>query len=314
MSITPESIIDDLENDRLPLPTLPEVAIRVRETADDDNASITDVSKIIETDAALSARIVQVGNSALYRGINPAETVQAATMRMGLDTVRSLATSLVMKQLFQATHPAVDEYLRKAWKQSTDVAALSAMIAKSSTTLEADSALLAGLTHSIGLSPILVKAESNPEVLDDPQELERLLYKIHPIVGSRILENWGFSEALVKVPAEHLDIDRNGDNGKADYVDIVQVALLQTLDDPFHPLADIDHSQVSAFERLGMHTGTEEINMTGGVIEVRRHRGRRNQGRDFLARVSLGYRVFFRIAWKANQSDSICASIACASV
>jgi HD-like signal output (HDOD) protein len=268
MSITPESIIDDLENDRLPLPTLPEVAIRVRETADDDNASITDVSKIIETDAALSARIVQVGNSALYRGINPAETVQAATMRMGLDTVRSLATSLVMKQLFQATHPAVDEYLRKAWKQSTDVAALSAMIAKSSTTLEADSALLAGLTHSIGLSPILVKAESNPEVLDDPQELERLLYKIHPIVGSRILESWGFSEALVKVPAEHLDIDRNGDNGKADYVDIVQVALLQTLDDPFHPLADIDHSQVSAFERLGMHTGTEEINMTGGVIEV----------------------------------------------
>ncbi|MDH3762438.1 MAG: HDOD domain-containing protein [Gammaproteobacteria bacterium] len=268
MSITPESIIDDLENDRLPLPTLPEVAIRVRETADDDNASITDVSKIIETDAALSARIVQVGNSALYRGINPAETVQAATMRMGLDTVRTLATSLVMKQLFQATHPAVDEYLRKAWKQSTDVAALSAMIAKSSTTLEADSALLAGLTHSIGLSPILVKAESNPEVLNDPQELERLLYEIYPIVGSRILENWGFSEALVKVPAEHLDINRNGDNGKADYVDIVQVALLQTLDDPFHPLADIDHSQVSAFERLGMHAGPEEINMTGGVIEV----------------------------------------------
>ncbi|MCP4390303.1 MAG: HDOD domain-containing protein [Gammaproteobacteria bacterium] len=268
MKITPEIIIDDLENDRLPLPTLPEVAIRVRETADDENASITDVAKIIETDAALSARIVQVGNSALYRGINPAETVQAAAMRMGLDTVRTLATSLVMKQLFQATHPVVDQYLRKAWKQSTDVAALSAMIAKSSTTLESDSALLAGLTHSIGLSPILVKAESDPEVLNNPETLEHLLYEIYPVVGSRILENWGFSEALVKVPSEHLKIDRNGDNGKADYVDIVQVALLQTLDDPFHPLADIDHSQVSAFERLGMQAGLEEINMTGGVIEV----------------------------------------------
>ena len=98
MSITQESIIDDLENDRLPLPTLPEVAIRVRETIDDDNVSIGDVSQIISTDAALSARIVQVGNSALYRGVNPAETVQSAAMRMGLDTVRSLATSLVMKQ------------------------------------------------------------------------------------------------------------------------------------------------------------------------------------------------------------------------
>jgi HD-like signal output (HDOD) protein len=268
MSITPESIIDDLENDRLPLPTLPEVAIRVRETADDDNASITDVAKIIETDASLSARIVQVGNSALYRGINPAETVQAAAMRMGLNTVRSLATSLVMKQLFQATHPVVDLYLRKAWKQSTDVAALSAVIAKTSTNLESDSALLAGLTHSIGLSPILVKAESDPALLNNAQELEELLYRLYPVVGSRILKMWGFSDALIKVPAEHLNIDRNGDNGKADYVDIVQVALLQTLDDDSHPLAGVDQSQVSALDRLGMRDSIEEISMTGGVIEV----------------------------------------------
>jgi len=268
MSITPESIIDDLENDRLPLPTLPEVAIRVRETADDDNASITDVGKIIETDASLSARIVQVGNSALYRGVNPAETVQAAAMRMGLNTVRSLATSLVMKQLFQATHPVVDLYLRKAWKQSTDVAALSAVIAKTSTGLESDSALLAGLTHSIGLSPILVKAESDPVLLNNSQALEKLLFSLYPVVGSRILRMWGFSDALTKVPSEHLNIDRNGDNGKADYADVVQVALLQTLDDDNHPLAGIDYSQVSALDRLGMRDSFEEISMTGGVIEV----------------------------------------------
>jgi HD-like signal output (HDOD) protein len=268
MSITPESIIDDLENDRLPLPTLPEVAIRVRETAEDDNASISDVARIIETDAALSARIVQVGNSALYRGINPAETVQAAAMRMGLNTVRSLATSLVMKQLFQATHPVVDHYLRRAWKQSTDIAAFSAVIAKSSTTLESDSALLAGLTHSIGLSPILVKAEADPALLSNAQQLEKLLYDLYPVVGSRILKMWGFSDALIRVPAEHLNVDRNGDNGKADYVDVVQVALLQTLDDDNHPLAGIDQSQVSALDRLGMRDGIEEISMIGGVIEV----------------------------------------------
>ena len=79
---------------------------------------------------------------------------------------------------------------------------------------------------------------------------------------------WGFSDALVKVPAEHLNIDRNGDNGKADYVDIVQVALLQTIDDDNHPLARIDQSQVSALDRLGMRDGIEEISMIGGVIEV----------------------------------------------
>ncbi len=268
MSITAESIIDDLEYDRLPLPTLPEVAIRVRETADDENASITDVAKIIETDASLSARIVQVGNSALYRGVNPAETVRSAAMRMGLNTVRSLATSLVMKQLFQATHPVVDLYLRRAWKQSTDVAALSAVIAKHSTSLDSDSALLAGLTHSIGLAPILVKAESDPVLLNNSQALDQLLYEIYPLVGCEILKIWGFSNALVKVPSEHLNIDRDGDNGKTDYVDIVQVALLQTLNDDNHPLANIDQGQVSALDRLGMRDGLEEISVIGGVIEV----------------------------------------------
>ncbi len=268
MNISAESIIEDLENERLPLPTLPEVALRVRETADDENASITDVAKIIETDAALSARIVQVGNSALYRGVNPAETVQAAAMRMGLDTVRTLATSLVMKQLFQATHPVVDLYLRKAWKQSTDVAALSAVIARGVTGLEADSALLAGLTHCIGLSPILVKAESDSALLNDSQKLDALLYELYPIVGSQILKNWGFSDMLIKVPAEHLLLVRKGNNGQPDYVDVVQVALVQTLDDPAHPLARADRGQIGAFERLGMTENVEEIDLSGGVIEV----------------------------------------------
>lgn len=268
MSLTPESIIDDLENDRLPLPTLPEVALRVRDTADDDHASITDVSKIIETDAALSARIVQVGNSALYRGVSPAETVHAAAMRMGLNTVRSLATSLVMKQLFQATHPVVDEYLRRAWKQSTDVAALSAVIAKGIPSLEADSALLAGLTHCIGLSPILVKAEDDTELLNNRPLLDELLNELYPVVGSRILLTWGFSEALVRVPAEHLNVERHVEDGQPDYVDVVQVALMQTVEDDRHPLAGIDPARVGALDRLGMRETFEEIDLSGGVTEV----------------------------------------------
>ena len=268
MTITVESIIDDLEHDRLPLPTLPEVALKVRDTADDENASISEVSRMIETDAALSARIVQVGNSALYRGLSPAETVQAAAMRMGLDTVRSLATSLAMKQLFQATHPVIDVHLRQAWKQSTDVAALSAVLAKNTPGLQADRALLAGLTHCIGLSPILVKAESDPELLANPQQLEHLLFKLYPRIGKRILENWGFSDALIKVPAEHLNTERDGDDGKPDYVDIVQVALIQTLENQNHPLAGSDPAMVPAFARLRMLDGPEEITLAGGLEDA----------------------------------------------
>ena len=268
MSITKESILDDLENERLPLPTLPEVAIKVRETVDNEDASISDVAQIIETDAALSARIIQVANSAMYRGLSAAENVQNAAMRMGLNTVKNLTTSLVMKQLFQATHPVVDHYLRNAWKQSTDVAALSALIAKNYSNLESDSALLAGLTHSIGLSPILVKAESDPNLLNDAQALEQLLYELYPAVGTEILKRWDFSEHMVRVPAEHLDIHRNGNNGKADYTDIVQIALIQTSAGGKGPLSQVSDSEVGAMDRLNMRDSIEEIDMSGGIIEV----------------------------------------------
>ena len=268
MNITKEIILDDLENDRLPLPTLPEVALRVRDTVDDEDATIRDVAQIIETDAALSARIIQVANSALYRGLSSADNVQSATMRMGLNTVRNLTTSLVMKQLFQATHPVVDNFLRNAWKQSTDVAALSAMIAKNYTSLESDSALLAGLTHSIGLSPILVKAESDAELLNDVPALEKLLFELYPTVGAEILKRWDFSDHLVKVPAEHLNIYRDGNQGRADYTDIVQVALIQTTAGGKGPLSKVNDDEVSALDRLGMREGIEEIDMSGGVIEV----------------------------------------------
>ena len=268
MSITAESILDDLENDRLPLPTLPEVAIKVRDTVDSDDVSIRDIADIIMTDAALSARIIQVANSALYRGLSSADNVQAAVTRMGLNTVRTLATSLVMKQLFQATHPVVDKYLRQAWKVSTDVAALSAVLAKSYTKLESDSALLAGLTHSIGLSPILVKAESDPVLLNNTAELDKLIYELYPRVGAAILKNWDFPEAMVKVPEQHLDINRVH-SGDVDLTDLVQVALVKTVAGSDHPLGHVKSTELASFHRLGMADDYEEIDMSGGVEEIK---------------------------------------------
>lgn len=269
MNITKESILDDLENDRLPIPTLPEVALRVKDTVEDENATLMDVSKIIETDPALSARIIQVGNSALYRGANPAEHVHAAVMRMGLNTVRNIATSLVMKQLFQATNPVVDKYLRNTWKLSTDVAAFSAVLAKMTPGLDSDSALLAGLTHSIGISPILVKAETDPVLLNDVAALDTLISELHPIIGVAILQSWDFMPALAEVPSQCINLNHESANGDADYADLVQTALIQTVGDTDHPLASVEPSQSASMVRLGMADGVDDIEMAGGVQEVK---------------------------------------------
>ena len=107
------NLIKEIESNQLVLPTLPEVALKVRDAVEDPNASASQVAQVIGTDAALSARLIQVANSPAYRGRNPIENLQTAIARMGATVVRNLVTGLVMQQMFQATSEATDARLRR---------------------------------------------------------------------------------------------------------------------------------------------------------------------------------------------------------
>ncbi len=62
-----KEIIGLIKTDQLVLPTLPEVALRVRDVAEDPESSLGDIEKVISSDAALCARIVKVANSPIFR-------------------------------------------------------------------------------------------------------------------------------------------------------------------------------------------------------------------------------------------------------
>lgn len=87
-------LLKKLKEDALVLPTLPEVAMRVQEVVSRSDASLKQVADVIGQDAAISARIIKVANSALYsRGI-PAESINNAVARIGLIQIKSIATSV----------------------------------------------------------------------------------------------------------------------------------------------------------------------------------------------------------------------------
>src|SRR5690554_956947 len=87
-----------IESDKLQLPTIPEVALKVRQAVNKDNASDAEIAKTISSDPALSARLLQIANSPLYRARQKIESLQAAITRLGHNTIRSLVMNLAMKQ------------------------------------------------------------------------------------------------------------------------------------------------------------------------------------------------------------------------
>src|SRR3954464_9029204 len=147
-------IINAIKTDQLVLPTLPEVAIKVREVADDPNADIDKLTGVIGGDAALSARIIRVANSPLLRASRAIEDLRTALMRLGISYTCNIATGLAMEQMFQATSDLVDMRMREVWSRSSEVAAISHVLCKHYTRLRPDQATLAGLIHKIGVLPI----------------------------------------------------------------------------------------------------------------------------------------------------------------
>lgn len=245
-----EDLIRAIDNDELVLPTLPEVALKVREAAEDPDVSIPALSKVIGNDAALTARIIKVVNSPLLRTNKEITDLQMVISRLGINYTCNLATGLAMEQMFQATSDVVDRKMREVWNKSTEIAGICHVLCRHYTRLAPDQATLAGLVHQIGVLPILTYAEEHYELLADSISLNHVIERIHPIIGDRILKAWEFPAPIAQIPSQYLDFTRN--SPKVDYVDIVQVATLQSYLGSEHPYTQLDWSQVPAFAKLGL--------------------------------------------------------------
>lgn len=257
----------ELNANRLILPTLPDIALKVRDSVAKGDTSAQELAEMIVTDAALSARLIQVANSPLYRGTNEIKNIQMAVTRLGNSTIRTLITSLVMQQMFKPSTAILEQYFRSIWEQGVNVSAISRALASFVPHLNPDEAMLSGLIHQIGKLPILTLVEKIPEFKDSPSRLEKLLEKAHPHVGKIIMDTWKFPEELKLVASEYVNFQRDHD-GPADYVDLVQVAFLQSISGTSHPASRVDWATVPAFTKLGLQADVEILEIEGVSEEI----------------------------------------------
>ena len=261
-----EEVIAAIREDRLQLPTLPEVALQVREAAEQEEISAAGLAAVIDCDPGLSVRVIKVANSPLYRGTRTLDTVASAVSRLGIKQSASLVTGFAMQGMFQATNEIIDKKMRLVWSQATQVAAICGVLARNFTRLKIDQALLAGLTHNIGALPVLTFAEDNDGFIVDSFTLDAVIDELHGELGALILHNWQFSEELAAVPATYTRYDYG--SHPTNYIDVVMVAHLQRYAGTNHPCAKLDWSRIQAFHNLGLDPGVEVTQMEGVSEEI----------------------------------------------
>ena len=225
------------------LPTLPSVAGRVLALAAAEEVQIKEIVRVIESDPALTTRLLALCRRAAYRTRHPITTVEMAVVMLGVEAVRSLVLSV---EIFDWTSRASDAYRREGavgaatgkgrastrpgsgthaepkpafnrvgfWQHSIAVACAADLIAREhpEMDLHPEECFVCGLIHDMGkvaLDLVLPRAYARVVELvearqGDIADFERPIVGVdHLLAGRTLAQRWGLPQLLVDAMSMH---------------------------------------------------------------------------------------------------------------
>jgi HD-like signal output (HDOD) protein len=250
-----QELAAELSSGKVDLPSFPEIAVRVRQVLSDDAVSPDKVVRVIGSEPALAARLLQIANSAALNFSGRAVTeLRTAVARMGFNMVRSAAIAFAMSQLRKVDSlKGLEKQLEVLWKRSATVAALSHVIARRFSNVNPDMALLAGLLHGVGHLYILTRASKHPKLFANESAYQAIERDWHSSIAKALLENWEMAEEIVLAVSEYEDVSREH-RGPPDLSDVLTVGHLLASYRDYPETLELNMQGVSACKRLQLDT------------------------------------------------------------
>lgn len=204
---SPEDIVKGVVG----LISLPDVCVRVREMVDDPNSSAADIGKVICNDAALTARLLRIVNSAFYGFPARIETVSRAITIVGNEELRDLVFASTVAGIFEDL-PSDLVDIESFWRHSVYCGIVSRIIAKKRRVLHNERLFVAGLLHDIGRLVIAFKLpDQYRRVQQYVQEHDIPLHEAemqvlgfdHTRVGEELMKAWSLPQSHQMATANH---------------------------------------------------------------------------------------------------------------
>ncbi len=214
------------------LPTMPNMAQRLLRLRNDPNATVQDLTEIIQADPSLSAQIIRYARSAFFSYKGKVDTLDQAIGRvLGFETVLNMSLGLAASRTFH--NPADGPLgLQAFWQHATYSAALAQNLAnriKGYLPINPGIAYLAGLLHNFGylLAGHLFRGEFfllNKMVSANPHVPIRLIERQilgteHTAMGACLMTAWDMPEPIIATLKEHHNELYNGEHSL--YVELI---------------------------------------------------------------------------------------------
>lgn len=186
------------------LPSIPQVLLKLIEACHKVDVSFEELSGIIQQDAALSAKIIAVGNSPVYAQWNGIKDFNRLLVVLGVGAIKSIAITSAVHQFFSQFDSDTDRVMRRFWRDSLACAYSAKALAGLTGYESEDEAYLAGLLHKIGQLVLLNQSpkEYTGLLLGSGQDTEldakerELFGTTGAEVGALLIDNWGLDSFL----------------------------------------------------------------------------------------------------------------------
>ena len=254
-----QALASELSKGKVDLPSFPDIALRVRQVLTNENVTQDQVARVVGSEPALAARLMQIANSAALNFTGkPITELRTAINRMGHNMVRSAAIAFAMSQLKKADNlKGLEQPLDELWKASAAVAAMSHAVARRFSKVNPDTAMLAGLLHGIGKLYILTRSVHHPRLFADPIAYGQIVRDWHCPVAKALLENWDMAEEIVSAVHDYEDMERSH-SGPVDLTDVLTVGNLLAAFKEHPESLEINMHDVAACKRMNIDRASYE--------------------------------------------------------
>jgi putative nucleotidyltransferase with HDIG domain len=227
------------------LPIAPSIYFEITEEINSSDPSVKKVGGIIEKDLGMSAKVLQLVNSAFFALPRHIASPSQAVSLLGLDIMKSLVLSIhVFSQFAQSSLRHFS--LNGLWEHSMRVSKFSKYILELERCEKTavDYGFMAGMLHDVGK---LILASNLPDQYDEVLRLvsegtvqlheaeKKTISASHAEMGAYLLGLWGLPQPVIETIAYHHDI---GNLFESDMTPLVAVHFGNCLDMELNPAKD----------------------------------------------------------------------------
>lgn len=214
----------DIQQAMIGLQPVPQVALKIMQMIDSGTGDARALAEEIKKDQVISARTLQLCNSAMFARKNRIESLDHALVFLGENILVRMILSAAVKNFFDAAgQGGYSLCMGGLYHHAVGTAVTAEKIAHFTGEAPLATAYTAGLLHDIGkvvldqyiagAYPLFYRKLDHEE--EHSSAVERDMFGIdHTAVGSRLAEMWAFPESLVEVIAHHHEPENAPRHGK----------------------------------------------------------------------------------------------------